>query len=42
MKLLAVFIILLGVLVYVQVERNNCFWHGFGEVSEWAACVGGG
>jgi hypothetical protein len=39
MKLIAIFLILVGVLVYVQVERNDCYWHGFGHVSEWSSCV---
>ena len=42
MKLIAIFLILVGVLVYVQVERNGCYWHGFDQVSEWSSCVLGG
>ncbi len=42
MKLLVLFLILVGMLVFVQVERNGCYWHGLDDVSEWASCVLGG
>jgi hypothetical protein len=42
MKLIAIFLILLGIVLYVQVERNECYWHGFDHISEWSTCVLGG
>ena len=39
MKLLVIFLILVGILAFVQAERNECYWHGFDDVSEWASCL---
>jgi hypothetical protein len=39
MKLLIVFLILVGVLVFVQAEQNECYWHVINDASEWASCM---
>ena len=42
MKILVLFILLLAALVLVQVERNDCYWHGVDHAADWASCVTGG
>jgi hypothetical protein len=42
MKLIAIFLIVVGILVYVQIARNDCYWHDFDHISEWSSCVLGG
>ena len=42
MKLLVLFILLVAALVLVQVERNDCYWHGVDHAGDWASCVIGG
>ena len=42
MKLLVLFVILCGILVFVQAERNDCYWHGIDHAADWASCVTGG
>lgn len=39
MKLLVLFLVLLGVLAFVQIERNGCYWHGPDEFVRWASCL---
>jgi hypothetical protein len=39
MRILVFFLILVVVLVFVQVERNECYWHGLDDASEWASCL---
>ena len=39
MKLIVLFVILCGILVFVQAERNDCYWHGFDHAADWASCV---
>jgi hypothetical protein len=39
MKLLIVFLILVGILVFAQAERNDCQWFGLGGIDQWASCL---
>ena len=34
MKLLVLFVILCGILVFVQAERNDCYWHGIDHAAD--------
>jgi hypothetical protein len=39
MRLILFFLILLAIGAYVQSERNDCYWHGFGRSLEWGTCL---
>ncbi len=39
MKLLALFLVLLAALAFVQIERNDCYWHGLDDTVRWASCL---
>ena len=42
MKLLLLFFILCGIFVFVQAERNDCYWNGIDHAADWSSCVVGG
>ncbi len=39
MKLLVLFFVLLAALAFVQIERNDCYWHGLDHAVRWASCL---
>lgn len=39
MELLVLFFVLLAALAYVQIERNDCYWHGLDDAVRLASLL---